>query len=135
LLASSGGQNPGRRIMDTTVLLDEMVDIALMKREIWQTNLLAKIPLEPEPVRLGCIRILAWLRMQSVAWKIKPIELNPSSSLDQSCALLIEEDKDYFGSLFNITDGFLSFSNNLEYEQACDLMLQAKEKYNPPVIE
>jgi len=63
------------------------------------------------------------------------MELNPSSDLDQSCALLIEEDKDYFGSLFNIVDGFLSFSNNLEYEQARDLMLQAKEKYNPPVIE
>jgi hypothetical protein len=121
--------------MNVKTLLSEMAEVALLQQEIQQTELLAKIPLDPKTIRLGCIRILEWLRTQAVALKVKPLKLKHNSILDQSCALLIEKDKYYLGKLFQIKDGSLSFSDDLKLEQARNLMLQAQEKYKPPIIQ
>ncbi|MFZ5909214.1 MAG: hypothetical protein ACOYYU_04290 [Chloroflexota bacterium] len=120
--------------MNVTTLVNEMAEVALLHQEIQKTDLLAKIPLEPKTIRLGCIRILEWLRMQAVAFNTKPLKLKQNSILDQSCTLLIEKDKYYLGKLFQIKDGSLSFSDDVQIEQARDLMLLAQEKYEPPII-
>jgi hypothetical protein len=121
--------------MKITALVDEMADVALLRKEIQQTTFLVEIALDPRVIRLGCIRILSWLRAQAVALKIKPMKLQQNSTLDQACALLIENDASCLGNLFQIQDGCLRFSDSISLNEAYGLILHAKETYVPQVIE
>lgn len=119
--------------MKTNDLLQEMIDIALLHREVKNTTHLSKVALDANVIRLGCVCILKWLRVQSIALKIKPIKLRDTSEVDQSCALLVERSED-IRRVFRVNDGYLSFSDGVSIEEATKLMTIAKDKYKPPLL-
>jgi hypothetical protein len=119
--------------MNTIVLLEEMIDIALMLRTVEQTSRVSKIPLDANVVRLGSICILKWLRTQSITLRVNPLKLKSTSEIHRSCALLIERSED-LRKVFLINDGCLLFSSNIDIEEAKKLMIIARDKYQPPLL-
>jgi len=114
------------------LLMAEMVDIALGKRKS-TTTYFSKLELDPVEIRWGCIRILEWLRAQSVAFRVRPLELNPSSPLDQACIRLVEA-ADFLKRIVQIRDNKLTFAEGISLEEAKAMMAYAKEHYNPPLF-
>lgn len=115
------------------VVMAEMVDIALGKRESTITTYFSKLELDPIKIRWGCVRILEWLRVQSVAFRVRPLELKPSYSDDQACIQLIEA-ADFLKHIVQIRDNKLMFAEGISFEEAKAMMAYAKEHYKPPLF-
>ncbi len=115
------------------IMMAEMVNIALGKCEPIATYYFAKLPLEPIQIRWGCMRILKWLRIQSVAFRVRPLELKPSSPMDQACVQLVET-ADFLKHIVQIRDNKLIFAEGVSLEEAKAMMAYAKEHYQPPLF-
>lgn len=114
-------------------LMAEMVDIALGKRESTTTMYFSKLELDPIKIRWGCVRILEWLRAQSVAFRVRPLELRLSFSDDQACVRLVEA-ADFLKHVVQIKDNKLMFAEGISLEEAKAMMAYAKEYYQPPLF-
>lgn len=112
--------------------LEDMVNIAL-KHKAPKETAFSNIELQQETVRLGCIRILEWLRIQSVTLQKKSLNLKTTSKIDVSCLLLIEA-TDFLHESLEINNGYLTFSKNITIDQAKTMMIYARENYCPPVL-
>lgn len=115
------------------LMMAEMVNLALGKCKPAATRYFSKIPLEPMQIRWGCMRILKWLRIQSVAFRIRPLELKLSSPLDQACIQLVEA-ADFLRRIVQIRDNKLMFAEGISVEEAKAMMAYAKEHYKPPLF-
>lgn len=115
------------------MMMAEMVNIALGKCEPAATHYFAKVPLSPLQIRWGCMRILEWLRIQAVAFRIRPLELKPSSPLDQACVQLVET-ADFLRRIVQIKDNKLVFAEGVSLEEARAMMAYAKAHYQPPLF-
>jgi hypothetical protein len=113
-------------------LLKDMVDIALENKSSKET-IFSTIELEQKTIRLGCIRILEWLRVQSVALRKRSSILKKSSTIDSSCFRLVEA-ADFLREIVQIKDNYLAFSENISIDQAQTMMIYAKENYCPPLF-
>jgi hypothetical protein len=114
--------------MSIDTILDEMIDIALSRKTPEETSLFSKLGLGSTAIRWGCIRVLEWLRAQSVSLRIRPWELKASSKLDASCVSLIEA-SDFLREVIQIKDAHLAFADDLGIDQARHMMRYAKENY------
>ncbi len=114
-------------------VLAEMVDIALNRQEPSDTVYFEGISLEPSQIRWGCMRILEWLRAQSVTSRVRPSALRFSSPIDQACIRLLEE-AEFLREMFQVKDGCLDFSDEVSLEEAQALMAYAREHYQPPLL-
>jgi hypothetical protein len=119
--------------VNTEKLLKEMIDIVLRKKPSKETELFAEVELEDLVIYQGCVRILEWFRIQSVALRKKPLKLKTTSSVDRACLSLIET-ADFFKEIVQVKDNVLIFSENISLEQAQEMMLYAKKNYNPPIL-
>ncbi len=115
------------------ILMAEMVDIALGKRESATTTYFSKLELDPVKIRWGCVRILEWLRAQSIAFRVRPLELKPSFTDDQACIQLVEA-ADFLRRIVQIRDNKLMFAEGISVEEAQAMMAYAKEHYKPPLF-
>jgi len=119
--------------MDLELLLKEMVEVALDNKEAGQTTYFSKVELDPDTIRWGCDRILTWLRAQSVALRLRPLELDLTSELDVACIKLVEA-ADFLQEIAQIKEGKIMFNENVTIGQALKMMMYAKENYNPRVF-
>ena len=113
-------------------IMEEMADIALLRKRVEDSAYFTGGAVSPTSVRWGCMRILVWLRTQSVAMRAHALALGASSDLDTAVLELIES-SDALRGLFRVHDGFLTFSDECTLEETIELMVWAKENYNPPV--
>jgi len=118
--------------VNTETLLEEMVEIDLRGTTPENTRAFSGVKLDHTTVRWGCMRILEWLRTQSVALRMRPSELEMTSDVDVACIKLVEA-ADSLREIIEIKDGQLVFSPNVSLEQAQKMMLWAKENYCPPI--
>jgi len=119
--------------MEMELWLKEMVEIALNEKEPQETAFFSKINLDPATIRWGCMRIMDWLRIQSVAMRLLPLELKPSSDLDMACMRLIEE-ADFLKGVIEVRKGKIKFADNVSVGQAQAMMSYAREHYRPPLF-
>ncbi len=119
--------------MEGVKVLGEMVEIALGKMDPRDTSTFAGLNLEPLLIRWGCIRILEWLRIQSVALRVRPLELKLSSDLDKACIALIEK-AEFLQDLFQVQGNRLIFADGISTEQAQAMMMDARDHYRPPLL-
>ncbi|WP_347243949.1 hypothetical protein [Thermogutta sp.] len=119
--------------MDAELWLKEMIEIALNEKRPEETTYFSKINLDPTTIRWGCMRIADWLCIQSVALRLRPLELKPSSELDMACLKLIEA-ADFLREVMEIREGRLKFVDRVSVGQAQAMMLYAKEHYRPPLF-
>lgn len=116
--------------MDLELLLKEIVEIALGNKEPKETTYFSEIELEPAIPRWGSSKILEWLRVQSVALRLRPLELDLSSELDLACIQLVEK-AEILQEIVQIREGKIMFNENVTVGQALKMMAYAKENYNP----
>lgn len=119
--------------MDLDILLKELVGIASFKIKPNEATYLSIVDLDPEIICRGCIRILKWLRIQSVALRLHPLELNPSSRMDMACIKLVEK-SNVLQTIAQIREGKLMFNENVTVGEAVKMMIYAKENYKPHVL-
>lgn len=112
-------------------ILAEMVDIALMRREPKKTIHFAKVELHPLQIYWGCIRILEWLRIQSVALQVRPLRLNPLNEFDKACMQLIEASEAVRQIVKLSKNNVLMFAESVSLDEAKAMMIYAKEHYRP----
>ena len=113
--------------------LKEMVEIALNEKEPQETTFFSKVNLDPFTIRWGCMRVMDWLRIQSVAMRLLPLELKPSSDLDMACIKLIEE-ASFLLEVIEVIEGKLKFADSISVGQAQSMMSYAREHYRPPLF-
>lgn len=112
-------------------ILAEMVDIALMRREPKETLYFAEVELQPLQIYWGCIRILEWLRIQSVTLQVRPLELHPSNEFDRACMQFIETSEAVRQIVRLSKSNVLMFAERVSLEEAKAMMMHAKEHYCP----
>lgn len=119
--------------MDLERLLRETLEIALGNKEPRETTYFSNVELDPDTIRWGCDRILIWLRAQSVALRLRPLELDLSSELDAACIKMVEK-TDFLQEIIQIKEGKIGFNENVTVGQAIKMMVYARANYNPPVF-
>lgn len=113
-------------------LLAEMIEIALGKQVPNRTSF-AKIELDPATIRWGCMRILEWLRIQGVAFRIRSLKLKPCSSIDMACIQLIEA-TDFLREVIQTTGDQLMFGDGISTTDAIAMMAFVREHYRLPLF-
>ena len=111
-------------------LLKDMVDIALVQKMPEET-IFSEVELDHQTIRLACIRILEWLRVQSVSLQKRSSGLKKSSTVDSSCLRLVEE-AGFLREIVEIRDNHLTFPEHVPIDQAQAMMIYAKDNYCPP---
>ena len=120
--------------MDYRTMIEEMTDLVLNVREPSELPLFVDAHLELRLVRLGCMRILEWLRSQAIRLEIRPVRLRPGSEIDQACVRLLRDGPEWMASIFHAQTDVLSFAGDLPSEDARELMRRAQEVYRPPIV-
>jgi hypothetical protein len=115
--------------MNTTAILQEMIDIANDDQK--PRKLLGSLApdITDGEVQAGCKFIRVWLRYQSVTIQIRPQLLVTTADRDLACMKLIESSP-VLQEMFQIKNGYLCFDEAVSLEEAKAMTLYVEENYD-----